>query len=482
MATRTNAIRRSRHCAASLAYSARLASRLRPRGWVAASLIRRRASAVALSSSSESSRPRLYSAGISGLDRTMRSSGAPATTRPNLNSSSSRSSRWRPRSAAATMASTASCSAASDRSAGLDQCPAARVTTKSRVASPTFPPSSSLTRPVLASAGRLPSATARRRAGSASSSATTAKSSSPRVRAAAADVTTAESCCLASASEARLGPLMAVPGAAQPRAARACTRGDRSAQSSGRPRAGFFLLAFEILQEPLHAAALPGLVLQRLTHDPAGEFHRQGAHLGPERVDRPPAVGLDLRLRRVHPALVFSTCLLAHLGDDPGALLPGLLTEPGRLVPGLGELLLVLLKQPVRLGLRLLGALDAALDFVGALLERLLDPRQQHLGQRAEDDEERDRADDQLGQVGDERVLRSALRQMQHARLPLGPRSQVMKNGTAMPISASASVSAKPIHIYVVIMPAASGWRAIASMAWPKTRPMPMPGPMAARP
>src|SRR5216683_112418 len=487
MATRTNAIRRSRHCAASLAYSARLASRLRPRGWVAASLIRRRASAVALSSSSESSRPRLYSAGISGLDRTMRSSGAPATTRPNLNSSSSRSSRWRPRSAAATMASTASCSAASDRSAGLDQCPAARVTTKSRVASPTFPPSSSLTRPVLASAGRLPSATARRRAGSPSSSATTAKSSSPSVRAAAADVTAAESCCLASASEARLGPLMAEPGAAQPgaaqpRDARPCARGDRGAQSSGRPRAGFFLLAFEILQEPLHDAALPGLVLQRLTHDPAGQFHRQGAHLGPERVDGLLAVGLDLRLRRVDQALLLRLPLLAHLGDDPGALLPGLLTEPGRLVPGLGELLLVLLKQPVRLGLRLLGALDAALDFVGALLERLLDPRQQHLGQRAEDDEERDRADDQLGQVGDERVLRSALRQMQHARLPLGPRSQVMKNGTAMPISASASVSAKPIHIYVVIMPAASGWRAIASMAWPKTRPMPMPGPMAARP
>ncbi len=51
-----------------------------------------------------------------------------------------------------------------------------------------------------------------------------------------------------------------------------------------------------------------------------------------------------------------------------------------------------------------------------------------------------------------------------------------------MPISASASVSANPIHMYVVIRPVASGWRAIPSMAWPKTRPMPMPGPIAARP
>ena len=54
--------------------------------------------------------------------------------------------------------------------------------------------------------------------------------------------------------------------------------------------------------------------------------------------------------------------------------------------------------------------------------------------------------------------------------------------GATRPISASASVSEKPIHMYSEMRPVASGWRAIASIAWPKTRPMPMPGPMAARP
>src|ERR1700749_1360278 len=55
-------------------------------------------------------------------------------------------------------------------------------------------------------------------------------------------------------------------------------------------------------------------------------------------------------------------------------------------------------------------------------------------------------------------------------------------NGATRPIRASASVRAKPIHMYSVIRPAASGWRAMASIAGPKTRPRPMPGPMAARP
>ena len=55
-------------------------------------------------------------------------------------------------------------------------------------------------------------------------------------------------------------------------------------------------------------------------------------------------------------------------------------------------------------------------------------------------------------------------------------------NGATRPMRASASVSAKPIHMYSVMRPDASGWRAMASIAWPKTRPMPMPGPMAARP
>ena len=66
-------------------------------------------------------------------------------------------------------------------------------------------------------------------------------------------------------------------------------------------------------------------------------------------------------------------------------------------------------------------------------------------------------------------------------RLP-GPVRYLKMNGATRPISASASVSEKPIHMYSEMRPVASGCRAMASIAWPKTRPMPMPGPMAARP
>ena len=57
-----------------------------------------------------------------------------------------------------------------------------------------------------------------------------------------------------------------------------------------------------------------------------------------------------------------------------------------------------------------------------------------------------------------------------------------MMNARTKPKSASASVNAMPRNIVVRTVPADSGWRAIAVMALPTTRPMPMPGPMAAPP
>jgi hypothetical protein len=96
--------------------------------------------------------------------------------------------------------------------------------------------------------------------------------------------------------------------------------------------------------------------------------------------------------------------LVPHLGDDLGAFLPGPLTEPRGLLPGLGELLLVLLEPLIRLVLRLLGALQAALDGVGPLGQGLLDPRQQDLAEHGEDNDERDGPDDQLWPLGDQRV------------------------------------------------------------------------------
>src|SRR6476661_6313988 len=57
-----------------------------------------------------------------------------------------------------------------------------------------------------------------------------------------------------------------------------------------------------------------------------------------------------------------------------------------------------------------------------------------------------------------------------------------MMNASTNPNSASASVNAMPRNIVVRTVPADSGWRAIAVMALATTRPMPIPGPIAAPP
>ncbi len=51
-----------------------------------------------------------------------------------------------------------------------------------------------------------------------------------------------------------------------------------------------------------------------------------------------------------------------------------------------------------------------------------------------------------------------------------------------MPMKASASVKAMPIHISTWRRPASSGWRATPSIVLPTTMPTPMAGPIAARP
>ena len=95
---------------------------------------------------------------------------------------------------------------------------------------------------------------------------------------------------------------------------------------------------------------------------------------------------------------------VARIRASAGGRVSGLLARPGRLVPGVGQLGPVPVEHLVRLGLSLVGAPQPALDRVGALGERPADPRHQHLGQQREHDQERDRADDQLGPVRHQRV------------------------------------------------------------------------------
>jgi len=65
-----------------------------------------------------------------------------------------------------------------------------------------------------------------------------------------------------------------------------------------------------------------------------------------------------------------------------------------------------LLKQLSRLGLGLIGPVDAALDSILALFEHLDDARQQHLAEHTEHDDEADDPDDQLRPGGNQRILR----------------------------------------------------------------------------
>src|SRR4249919_2143728 len=57
-----------------------------------------------------------------------------------------------------------------------------------------------------------------------------------------------------------------------------------------------------------------------------------------------------------------------------------------------------------------------------------------------------------------------------------------MMNENAMPNSARASINPMPMNIVARTWPAYSGWRAMASTAWPIRTPSPTPGPIAASP
>src|SRR5579875_267178 len=419
-------MRRSRRCAAILAARSRLCCRARPRGWTAISVMRRSATGVTLPASSASSRPRLRSAGRAGPDSAARSSGCAATTRPNRNSSSSRSSSRPSASATMTRASTARCSTASARSDGLAHRDETAAVMSSSVAGATRPPNRAEATSSFCRACLAGSASARRSACSRSSTRRTANSSSPSISATTGPGTSSASRSLSAANDDLLTPCIRTPprlgipasGArSQCPLRRSCHRRERRLtpsppaartgpegpcplagcrrRSPGRPRARA-VAPLQLAEEPVHHPALPRLVLEGLAHDAAGQLGGERPHLGAERGQRVLAVRLDLRVGGLRDATGLGLGLLAHLGDDLRALLPRLLAEAGGLVPRVGELLLVLLEHARRLGLGPFGALKAALDPVGPLLQGPGDPRHQHLAEDAEDREERDRPDDQF--------------------------------------------------------------------------------------
>src|SRR5690606_26959108 len=91
----------------------------------------------------------------------------------------------------------------------------------------------------------------------------------------------------------------------------------------------------EVAQEAVHDAALARLVVQRLADDLAGQRGRDRTDLAPQLDHRLLALGLDLLVGGLGDAVRLGLRLLAHLGDDLGALLLGLLADAGGLGPGL---------------------------------------------------------------------------------------------------------------------------------------------------
>lgn len=104
--------------------------------------------------------------------------------------------------------------------------------------------------------------------------------------------------------------------------------------------------------------------------------------------------------------VTLALALGAHLLQDHGALLLRLLAHTSGLVAGLGELSLVLLKHALGLGLGRIGLFDTAFDGLATLFQNLVDVREELLGEEAEDDEEGDEANDELGNRRDQRVFR----------------------------------------------------------------------------
>ena len=232
------------------------------------------------------------------------------------------------------------------------------------MASPSLPASSERSSSARAEPDRDGSVSARRSRGSARSSPATDRISSAIVAR-----------CAAVASAVVRGELLRRLGV------RLAADGGRHQR---RPPGGV-----QLVDEPVDRAPAAGLVGERLTDDPAGQVDGQRAHLGAQVAND----ALALRGELVAPGGDDPVGLLPRLGEDvlTDALRvgPGLVPDAGRLGAGLGELRAVLLEQLVRLGLRVLGALDAALDRVDPGAERLLHAREDELHQDVADAERR---------------------------------------------------------------------------------------------
>src|SRR5215207_6996933 len=140
------------------------------------------------------------------------------------------------------------------------------------------------------------------------------------------------------------------------------------------------------------------LVGERFAGDLLGGEHGEVGDLLPDSLERAPGLRLDVagggqQLLALFPALLGRLSLrrigrLARPGDDVVRLLAGLL-QPGA----------VLLEDLVRFVAGLLGVLDRLADRAGALVERLLDPREGELAQHPHREQEDEQSPDHQTEI-----------------------------------------------------------------------------------
>src|SRR5437879_6693616 len=239
------------------------------------------------------------------------------------------------------------------------------------------------------------------------------------------------------------------------------------------------LEARQVLQ---HQPAV-GLVVEFLLDQLRGRRDRQVHGFLAQRQDRLLLLGVDLAARAIEQPLL----LFAGLGEQRFALLGrhrfGLGEDLLRLGPGLLQAAPLLLQQLRRLGARLFGLVELALDAPLALLDRLEDRRPAELPQQGKQQAEHDQGPENQPPVDRERSRpRGLVAALLQEREQAGHQSSLNSRANTRAASVAPSMSAAVRIIAPRMSPEACGCRAIASTACPPMRPMPVPAPMIATP
>src|SRR6266508_1424306 len=219
------------------------------------------------------------------------------------------------------------------------------------------------------------------------------------------------------------------------------------------------LLLFVQAREVLGHQAPVGLGVEVRLDDLRSRGDRQLHRFTPQREERLLFLGVDVLAGADEQRLV----LLARLGEEHLSFLP---------CHRLG-----LRDDILRFGVGPLRILELLLDAALAFLDRFEDRRPGEAPQQHEQDPEDDQGPEDQPRVDGEGREPFLLQRQQRSHL-----SSLNSSANTSAASVAPSISAAVRIIAPRMSAEASGWRAIASTAWPPMRPMPSPAPMMASP